>query len=615
MTRRGKATWGYAGIVAGALALAVVISWLPLASAIDGEAYDWLFRLHPPHAGDSAAVVLAIDEETLAATGDMRNLRATLAGALDRLRAAEPKVVAIDVLLPQAGDAVQDAKLAAAFARTPNLILASDLIGEGRWQEPAALFARHAAAVGHVHAAPDPVSRVLPLEKAAGRTRRFALALEAARLYRGIDNIEESPDGLRLGDLELAGARRDSRPMKIRYRAAAVPAITPVELERNPRAAERARGKAVFAGLTALSAARDRLMTPFGETLSGVEIHANAFNTLVSGRPLRPVLEAVVLLVMAGLAAAAGICFATLAGWPAYAAGAGILALSHAIPHVAFRSDVVFPYTAPVAAAWLTVGAAAAWQYFVVRRQLRKSEADKARYQQAIHFVTHEMRSPLTAIQGSSELIGRYNLNDEKRRQVASMINSESKRLARMVQTFLDIERLTEGEMELKHEHFEVAELIDACVARAGPLAARKQIALIPGIIDAVKLTGDRELMEYALYNLLTNAVKYSPPQTTVAVEARLDGSGLRIAVRDQGIGMDAQELRRIFTKFYRTRRAEQSGEVGTGIGLSLVEQIVTHHGGRMEVTSTPGVGSCFTMVLPRGISVPAVPASGVTSN
>jgi signal transduction histidine kinase len=68
--------------------------------------------------------------------------------------------------------------------------------------------------------------------------------------------------------------------------------------------------------------------------------------------------------------------------------------------------------------------------------------------------------------------------------------------------------------------------------------------------------------------------------------------------VQDQGIGMDAKEIKSIFRKFYRTKRAEASGEVGTGIGLSIVEQIVTHHGGKIDVTSTPGKGSCFTITM-----------------
>jgi signal transduction histidine kinase len=218
------------------------------------------------------------------------------------------------------------------------------------------------------------------------------------------------------------------------------------------------------------------------------------------------------------------------------------------------------------------------------------------------------MRSPLTAIQGSSELMGRYNLNDAKRKQMADMINAESKRLARMIQTFLDIERLTDGQMELRSEIFNAAAVIEPCLDRARPLAERKQIEFRVGELEPATLNGDRELMEYAVYNLLTNAVKYSPAETIVTVSAHRDHNQLRLSVQDQGIGMDEKELRSIFEKFYRTRKAEASGEAGTGIGLSIVEQIVHHHGGRMEVTSTPGKGSCFTMILP------AAPASKLVS-
>jgi two-component system phosphate regulon sensor histidine kinase PhoR len=105
-------------------------------------------------------------------------------------------------------------------------------------------------------------------------------------------------------------------------------------------------------------------------------------------------------------------------------------------------------------------------------------------------------------------------------------------------------------------------------------------------------------LLEYALYNLLNNAVKYSPAETHIVVESAVENGFVRVGVRDQGIGMDEHELKNLFRKFYRTKRAEASGESGTGIGLSIVQQIIAHHGGKMEVTSAPGKGSCFTMVL-----------------
>jgi two-component system sensor histidine kinase SenX3 len=99
--------------------------------------------------------------------------------------------------------------------------------------------------------------------------------------------------------------------------------------------------------------------------------------------------------------------------------------------------------------------------------------------------------------------------------------------------------------------------------------------------------------------------VKYSPQRTTVTISAWKDAGHVRIAVRDQGIGIDQKEVKQIFQKFYRTRKAEESGESGTGIGLSIVQQIVEQHGGRIEVTSQPGSGSCFTLVV--AAPVPAV--------
>jgi len=143
------------------------------------------------------------------------------------------------------------------------------------------------------------------------------------------------------------------------------------------------------------------------------------------------------------------------------------------------------------------------------------------------------------------------------------------------------------------------------------PVAERKRIAItVNPVAGELQLSGDRELMEYACYNLLTNAVKYSPQRTEVTVTARGEQGQVRIAVQDQGIGMDQKEVKQIFHKFYRTKKAEESGEAGTGIGLSIVQQIVEQHGGQIDVASHPGEGSCFTLVLPAAIPA-AIPAQG----
>jgi signal transduction histidine kinase len=380
-----------------------------------------------------------------------------------------------------------------------------------------------------------------------------------------------------------------------------IPRLSILRLHEDPRAAEAFRGKVVFIGVTAQSAARDRLLTPYSSErpMPGVEIHANAFETLAQGRFVTAAGNLEVAALCGLLVVLAGVAFAVFTGWTAYTMGALLLVAASGLPYFFFSRDIVFPLTAPALAAWLSVAGAASFQHFVARRQLKRAESEKSRYQQAVHFVTHEMRTPLTAIQGSSELMTRYNLNEDKRKQIADLIHAESRRLAHMIETFLSVERLSAGEMELKRETVLGPDVVNACVARAQPLAERKQIRLESDVVEHATLMGDRELLEYAFYNLLTNAIKYSPARTEVTVTGRLENGRFRLSVRDQGIGMDGKEVRDVFRKFYRTKKAVASGEAGTGIGLSIVEQIVTHHGGKVEVESAPGKGSCFTLVLP----------------
>jgi signal transduction histidine kinase len=280
------------------------------------------------------------------------------------------------------------------------------------------------------------------------------------------------------------------------------------------------------------------------------------------------------------------------------------IAASQALPAFAFSRSIVWPWLPGTLAAIFAASLAAAWRHLVVRRQLVSARQEKNRYQNAMHFAIHELRTPLTAIQGSSELISRYSaMPEQKRREIANLINSESKRLGRIIETFLSVERLSAGEIEIRSERFPIGELVESCAVRARPIAERKNIEIEIAPLPAVNLTGDRELMEYAVYNLLTNAVKYSPPDTRVRVTGE-DGKGDRVhlSIADEGIGMDKAEVSRIFEKFYRTKKAEQSGESGTGIGLSIVEQIVTRHGGAIQVDSEPGKGSRFTLVLRRAL-------------
>lgn len=593
-------------VFAASFILAMLTGWL--GAPIDNYAYDWMFRKHPPAPRSSESIILAVDEDSLSAMDGQAHLRGALGRALEQIAPAGPKVVAIDVIFADKGDASENAALEAGLARTPRLVLPDEVIGEGdaaHWEEPVAQFRKYAAAVGHVHgpADLDGISRAVPLEQVAAGGRRWALALEAFRLSRGGGPVLETPNDIQIGSEVIPAVRADSRTIRIRFLPpdAAVPRISLKELRDKPELARQFAGKVVFVGVTAQSAARDRMYTPYsyGSYMTGIEIHANIFETLARGEFLVSAPELAVFLATLGITALGVLAFVLRTGWQAYAAAGLVLAAAHIGPYALFTRGIVFSYLAPVAAAWFSSVGAGSWQFVKVRRQLRKAEEDRSRYQQAMHFVTHEMKTPLTAIQGSSELMTRFNLSEDKRKQIASMIHTESRRLAKMIETFLNVERLSAGQMELKRAPFPLGELVCACLERARPLAERKQIRITPVTLPEAILEGDRELMEYAIYNLLNNAVKYSPQETEVVVSGRVEAGILRLSVKDQGIGMEQDEVRKIFQKFYRTRRAMASGESGTGIGLSIVDQIITHHGGRIEVSSAPGKGSCFTVVMP----------------
>lgn len=635
MERRWQSVASYVGILATAFVVGCLAAQF-LGGEADNYAYDAMLRSYTPPLWQPKSAILEIDGRTLQSIpGGIEGIRTPLARALRIVSAAHPKTVAIDLTLAdRKQNPAIDADLAEAMRHTPNLVLASDLQEDG-WEDPLPEFTAAAAALGEVHAAPstaDEITRSIALQKAYPPHTRWALALQAFRLYRGAANIIESPDGLDVGGMRIpvlwgnvtsldGRETGDGFLMRVRFvkrGMTPIPRVSMVKLLKDPSLASAFTGKAVFVGVTDMTAVRDRLATPVESGVTtGIEINAQAFETMANNLFITDVDRGWVWLFSLALAAAIGLTFRRLPGWWAYAGGFTLVIAGCVTPYLFFTHSLVFSFATPAAVGWLCFLCAGAYYHLVVRRDWRTELAARERYQQAMHFVTHEMRTPLSAIQGSSELISRFALTEEKRKQIAQLINSESKRLAKMVEIFLSVERLSAGQIELKRERVGVKEMMEQCVDRVRPLAERKHIGIRMEPIDTnVEITGDRELMEYACYNLLTNAVKYSPQRTEVTVAAWRDKAAnsspgqVHISVEDQGIGMDQKEVRQIFQKFYRTKKAEESGEAGSGIGLSIVQQIVEQHGGEIAVVSKPGVGSRFTVALPAAAAAPAqVPA------
>ena len=498
MERPGwKRRAAYVGLLAAAFSVAVAGSWL-LGSSLDNAAYDFMFRLYRPPAWEPRSVVLAIDEATLGATpGGIQGIRKPLAEALKIVSKASPKAVAVDMILADPGqDPAVDQALEQALCSIPRLVLSSELIRDGRqWEDPRPEFKRCAAEVGHVHAQPDrgdSRTREIPLVKRTGHDQRYALSLEAFAISRNepITQVSDSND-LEIGTTvipvegsplvtRLKKGENEQRLMRVRFRTdnmAPIPRVSMVELIERPELAKAFTGKVVFVGVIAPTAEiRDRLLTPVSPDVyvTGIEINAEAYETMAQGLFLSDVSDIWVMLFSLALAVAGGLAFRYLPGWRAYAAGVGIFVVAQLVPYALFRHRLVLPFATPVSTAAIVTMTAAAYYHLVVRRNWLIEQSSRERYQQAMHFVTHEMRTPLSAIQGSSELISRYALTEEKRKQIALLINSESKRLARMVEIFLNVERLSAGQMELKHEAIAVKQMMEVCVERVRP-AGRAQ--------------------------------------------------------------------------------------------------------------------------------------------
>jgi PAS domain S-box-containing protein len=217
-----------------------------------------------------------------------------------------------------------------------------------------------------------------------------------------------------------------------------------------------------------------------------------------------------------------------------------------------------------------------------------------------IALVSHEMRTPLTAIQGMTELLANYELDAGRRKEIAAVINDEVKRLTGMITEYLDITRLESGATAVRKTPIRVDALLQRIVLLHEPAAARRRIPIQLEVERGMPaLFADAGLLTRAVENLLSNAIKYGLDGVPILVRAARDGDAIAISVSDQGTGISEEHLSRIFDKFYRVPRVEDAGVPGTGLGLALVREIAELHGGAVTVTSEVGSGSTFTLRTP----------------
>lgn len=222
--------------------------------------------------------------------------------------------------------------------------------------------------------------------------------------------------------------------------------------------------------------------------------------------------------------------------------------------------------------------------------------------EQFLSVASHELKTPLTSLIGFAELLQRRAAREgsfsERDLRALDAIHERAERLDQLIRSLLDISRIETGQLQLERALVDVAELTERVVAGIQPTLERHRV-IFQGSGSALFVHGDALRLEQVVHNLVSNAIKYSPGGGTVQVQVARRAAMGTIVVSDQGMGIPAEALPQLFQRFYRAPNVDAQYISGMGIGLHVVKEIVTLHGGTIEVASQEGAGSTFTVVLP----------------
>jgi two-component system phosphate regulon sensor histidine kinase PhoR len=264
----------------------------------------------------------------------------------------------------------------------------------------------------------------------------------------------------------------------------------------------------------------------------------------------------------------------------------------------------------PVSTVIIAVGLGVVWLSVRAERRASQLKSD------FIANVSHELKTPLSLIRMFGELIATGKHKGEgSAREYASIITRESERLTHLIDNVLDFARLERGKASYSFAEGRLDEVVERALDVCRYRLDKERMKLRTDIEDGLPpVRMDADAMTLVLLNLVDNAVKYAGEGGEVWVRLARSPGGVALSVRDRGPGISADDQQRIFERFYRATNARVRNVRGSGIGLSLVKHIAEAHGGRVEVTSTPGQGSTFTVFVPAAPLVTPGPEARVAS-
>ena len=226
----------------------------------------------------------------------------------------------------------------------------------------------------------------------------------------------------------------------------------------------------------------------------------------------------------------------------------------------------------------------------------QKVEQEREKLKELVSDISHQTKTPLVNILLYSQLLQEQSL-DEQSRQLVGEIQQQTEKLEFLIQSLVKISRLETGTFQLSPSENEINSLIQSAIEQISPNAEKKQILVIYTSESCIAVF-DRKWTQEAMFNILDNAVKYSPENSKIQITVKSFEMFVSIEVSDSGIGISEEELPRIFRRFYRGQNVREQN--GVGIGLYLSRQIVEEQGGYIQVESKIGKGSVFKLFLPR---------------
>lgn len=238
--------------------------------------------------------------------------------------------------------------------------------------------------------------------------------------------------------------------------------------------------------------------------------------------------------------------------------------------------------------------------YYLARRAMIPIQGSWDKQQEFVADASHELRTPLAVMKSNAELILRHPQHtvEEESIRVTNIIR-EIRRMTKLVSDLLTLARADANQSELQLSQASLNEVLSTLSEQFSPLAEMEGHTLKVEAADGLELMADRERLYQLLVILTDNAFKYTPPPGTILIAGSRHGGNILITVEDSGQGIPAEDLPRIFDRFYRGDKVRSREKGGTGLGLSIAKWIVEKHNGKITAESQPGVGTKFSILLP----------------